>query len=174
MAVYIRLLIVFIFISCETETVYVPLPQREIPIGYASQKDESIILLNNEHRESIGLHKYKTSLDLYHLAKDKVYEMHESDSLSHNGFYWRSRDSGALFFGESVAFGFVTAESTLSAYYGSEEHRQMFESEIYEYIASASYGEYNCVLVARYRPYRNGKMLEIKEFKGNNISIKTK
>jgi len=171
----LSLLVLFVLTSCEEEIIYKPLPQRAIPIEYMSEKDAKIISQNNEHRLPMLLIQYKTSLDLFHLAQSKAIELHESDSLSHLGWIDRYEQSGALFFGESVAYGYVTAESTLAAYYGSPDHRPMFESQIYEYVASASYGQYNCVLVARYRPYKNQKLnksVKVTEIRTGNISTK--
>jgi hypothetical protein len=171
----LSLLVLFVLTSCEKEIVFVPLAQREIPLDYMSEKEAKIIQLNNVKRKELGLTDYKTSLDLYHLAKGKAMQMHDSDSLSHSDFEERYEASGALFFGESVAYGYQTAESTLSAYYGSPDHKPMFVSPVYEFIASACFGNYNCTLVARYRPYNNNqkRILEIKEIKTGNISIKT-
>lgn len=163
-----------VFISCEKEIVFVPFPQREIPANYMSDKEAQIIELNNKERQALGLTPYKTSLDLYHLAKDKALELNEIDSLSHDGFFERYENSGALFFGESVAHGYETAESTLAAYYNSAEHRPMFVSPIYEFIATACVGEYNCTLAGRWRPYNNAnrRTFEIIEIRTNNISTK--
>jgi hypothetical protein len=171
----LSLLVLFVLTSCEKEIVFVPLPQREIPADYMSEKEAKIIQLNNEYRKNLGLTAYKTSLDLYHLAKGKAMQMHDSDSLSHSNFEERYEASGALFFGESVAYGYQTAESTIAAYYNSPDHKPMFVSPVYEFIASACFGNYNCTLVARYRPYNNNqkRILEIKEIKTGNISIKT-
>jgi hypothetical protein len=171
----LSLMVLFVLTSCEKEIVFVPLAQREIPLDYMSDKEAEIIQLNNGNRKELGLSPYKTSLDLYHLAKGKAMQMHDSDSLSHSDFEERYEASGALFFGESVAYGYQTAESTLSAYYGSPDHEPMFVSPVYEFIASACFGNYNCTLVARYRPYNNSqnRILEIKEIQTGNISIKT-
>ena len=171
----LSLLVLFVLTSCEKEIVFVPLAQREIPLDYMSEKEAKIIELNNVNRKELGLTAYKTSLDLYHLAKGKAMQMHDSDSLSHSDFEERYEASGALFFGESVAYGYQTAESTIAAYYNSPDHKPMFVSPVYEFIASACFGNYNCTLVARYRPYNNSqkRILEIKEIKTGNISIKT-
>lgn len=160
--------------SCEKEIVFVPFPQREIPANYMSDKEAQIIELNNKERQALGLTPYKTSLDLYYLAKDKALELNELDSLSHDGFFERYENSGALFFGESVAHGYDTAESTLAAYYNSPEHRPMFVSPIYEFIATACVGEYNCTLAGRWRPYNNAskRIFEVTEHSSQNLSIK--
>lgn len=160
--------------SCEKEIVFVPFPQREIPANYMSDKEAQIIDLNNKERQALGLTPYKTSLDLYHLAKDKALELNELDSLSHDGFFERYENSGALFFGESVAHGYDTAESTLAAYYNSADHRPMFVSPIYEFIATACVGQYNCTLAGRWRPYNNAnrRTFEIIEIRTGNISTK--
>ncbi len=170
----LSLLVLFVLTSCEKEIVFVPFPQREIPANYMSDKEAQIIELNNKERQALGLTPYKTSLDLYHLAKDKALELNELDTLSHNGFFERYENSGALFFGESVAHGYDTAESTLAAYYNSPEHRPMFVSPIYEFIATACVGEYNCTLAGRWRPYNNAnrRAFEIIEIRTNNISTK--
>lgn len=167
-------LVLFVLTSCEKEIVFVPFPQREIPANYMSDKEAQIIELNNKERQALGLTPYKTSLDLYHLAKDKALELNELDTLSHDGFFERYENSGALFFGESVAHGYDTAESTLAAYYNSPEHRPMFVSPIYEFIATACVGEYNCTLAGRWRPYNNTnrKSFEIIEIRTGNISTK--
>lgn len=171
----LSLLVLFSLTSCEKEIVFVPFPQREIPVNYMSEKESKIIQLNNEHRKELGLPPYKTSLDLYHLAKDKALQLHESDSLSHSGFFERYEASGALFFGESVCYGYSTPESTLAAYYLSNDHRPMFESAVYEFIATACVGQYNCTLAARWRPYNNTnkRIFEVKEVRTGNISTKT-
>ena len=171
----LSLLVLFVLTSCEKEIVFVPFPQREIPADYMSSKESKIIQLNNEHRKELGLPAYKTSLDLYHLAKDKALQLQESDSLSHSGFFERYEASGALFFGESVCYGYSTPESTLAAYYLSNDHRPMFESAVYEFIATACVGQYNCTLAARWRPYNNTnkRIFEVKEVRTGNISTKT-
>jgi hypothetical protein len=168
----LSLLVLFVLTSCEKEIVFVPFPQREIPADYMSSKESKIIQLNNEHRKELGLSPYKTSLDLYHLAKDKALQLQDSDSLSHSGFFERYEASGALFFGESVAHGYETPESTLAAYYLSNDHRPMFESPIYEFIATACVGQYNCTLAGRWRPYQNNqkRILEVIEIRTGNIS----
>lgn len=168
----LSLMVLFVLTSCEKEIVFVPFPQREIPADYMSEKESKIIQLNNDHRKELGLPAYKTSLDLYHLAKDKALQLHESDSLSHSGFFERYEASGALFFGESVAHGYETPESTLAAYYLSNDHRPMFESPIYEFIATACVGQYNCTLAGRWRPYQNNqkRILEVIEIRTGNIS----
>jgi len=164
----------FLFISCEKEVEFVQIPQRQIPIEFMLEKEISMIEITNDYRALEDLPPYKTSLDLYHFAKDKVYDMAEKDSLSHEGFYGTYVESGALFFGESISYNFITPEANMTAFRNSEYHWPMFVSEIYEYIAIACYNNYTCVLVARYRPYNsNGKReFEIKDITTENLSVK--
>lgn len=170
---FLMFLAPFLLSSCTEEVVYVPKPQRPIPQEYMSEKESRMIAITNEYRVAQELYLYKTSLDLYHLAKGRVYYMAETDSLSHYGFYPAYEESEALFYGESISYGFETAESNILAFKASENHWPMFISPIYEYIAIACEGRYTVVLVARWRPYRvDGKRaLEIVEIRSGNISI---
>ncbi len=166
---------ILICFSCEKEIEYVQIPQREIPTDYMSEKENQMIFITNQYRIAEELHQYKTSLHLYHLAKGRALYMVDTDSLSHYGFYPAYLESEALFYGESISYGFETAESNIAAFRASDNHWPMFISPIYEYIAIACEGRYTCVLVARWRPYRaDGKReLEIKEIKTGNLSTIT-
>jgi uncharacterized protein YkwD len=160
-----------LYISCEKEVEYVQIPQRQIPPGYMSDKENEMIFITNQYRVDDGLYQYKTSLDLYHLAKGRVYQMVEADSLSHYGFYPAYEASGALYYGESISSNYITAASNIEGFHASENHWPMFISPIYEYIAIACEERYTVVLVARWRPYNtNGKReLEIKYIRTGNL-----
>ena len=157
-------------IGCTTEVEYIPIPQRPIPTELMNEKENAMVVITNQARVSIGLQKYKTSLSLYHIAKNRVLNMVEKDSLSHNGFYSSYLFSGALYYGESVSYGYLTAESNVQAFRISADHWPMFISSVYEYIAIACVNEYAVVLVARWRNYNGKKELEIREVTNGNIS----
>jgi len=181
-SLFAKVILVLLFVAmllicygCEKEIEYVPIPQREIPPGYMSAKEASMVALTNQYRISSGLPRYKTSLDLYHLARGRVYYMAEADTLSHYGFFSAYEESGALYYGESISQNYLSAESNIEGFRSSENHWPMFVSPIYEYFAIACEGDFSVVLVARWRPYRaQGKRsFEVKEIRTGNISIKT-
>ncbi len=168
-----------LFTSCEKEVEYVQIPQREIPLAYLNSKESSMTILTNDYRNSIGLPRLKTSLTLYHLAKDYCFKMKESNVLSHAGFYDRYLASEALFFGECVSYNFYTAEDNFSAFLNSAPHKAIFDNEIFEYFAVADVDNWCCVLFARWRPYNanNYGKWEIQTFiteNNNLINPKTK
>lgn len=143
-----------------------------IPIELMNQKESAMVIGVNERRAFAGLYPYKTSIDLYHQAQGRAYYMHEVGALTHYGFYPAYLESGAIYFGESISYNFITPEANLTAFQNSQYHWPMFISPIYEYIAIACYNNYTVVLVARWRPYNsNGKReFEIIPINTRNIS----
>jgi len=165
------LFILLLFISCTTQVEPVPDAQLQVPTALMNQKEKDMIVLTNAYRVASGVKKYKTSLQLYHIAKGRVYQMDAENVLSHDGWFTAYQESGASYYGESISYNFQTAESNIEGFRTSADHWPMFISPVYEYIAIACEGNYTCVLVARWRTYNGKKALEIKEVKpARNVS----
>ncbi len=92
---------------------------------------DQILVLINQHRESIGLETIKRDrqyASAYSVEHTKY--MIEKEKISHDNFNTRSaalKNNGAETVGENVAFGYTNAEDLVNAWLNSPSHRSIIE-----------------------------------------------
>ena len=116
----------------------------------ATLKGNDLVFFNlvNEYRDGLGL-PLLTAIKSDGCNTHSVY-MWTLDYPSHDYFWRRSIRANANYFGEVVAYGFVTPESLMSAYLGSPPHLEVLINPNYTHISIAHKGLYQCVNFAGY------------------------
>ncbi|WGK65917.1 CAP domain-containing protein [Croceiramulus getboli] len=93
---------------------------------------DEILVLVNEHRESMGLNALEKDIPVVNEAVKHSEYMIEQQKISHDNFFDRAdhlKDLGAARVSENVAFGYKTAREVVDAWIGSEGHRRTLEGD---------------------------------------------
>jgi uncharacterized protein YkwD len=125
----------FVLFSCskEDDGIYLNQATEQINKNVSYSKIENdILILVNEHRESIGLPKL-TRMDIISgVADGHTDYMVKTGKISHDNFDERAQklmdNAGAKSVGENVAYGYTTAESVVNGWLNSPEHKAILEN----------------------------------------------
>jgi uncharacterized protein YkwD len=94
---------------------------------------DEILVLINEHRESLGLEAIKRDQQYASAyAVDHTMYMIDVDGINHDHFIERSqalKDRGAKMVAENVAYGYSSAEDVVRAWLNSPGHRRVIEGQ---------------------------------------------
>jgi len=140
-----KYLILFFLFSCTKEQLPSVKPIEQSFNGFDLEVFNDI----NEVRESYGLSKLKGEKELTNGCLQHVNYMNSINSLSHDYFWQRYTNSGAIRFGEVVAYGYYTPLSFVSGYTGSPDHLNALLGD-YTHIGIATVGLYQCIDLAKY------------------------
>lgn len=118
----------------------------EVKIPETKTIELEILDLINSYRVELGL----TALDNLKIIKAQAYShtdyMIAQNNMSHDYFFARKSflqsKTGASRVAENVAFGFSTAESVVSAWLNSEDHRNTIEGDFTDFDISAEQNEF--------------------------------
>jgi uncharacterized protein YkwD len=139
-------LLLILLISCTKEQLPSGNPIEQSFVGFDLEVFNEI----NDIRESRNLPLLKGEKGLNEGCFQHVNYMIAVDSLNHNYFLSRYINSGAVHFGEVVAYGYYSPFAFVSAYSGSESHLNQLLGN-YDYIGIATIGQYQCIDLAKYR-----------------------
>ncbi len=97
------------------------------------QMEEDLVLLINQHRNSLGLNTLANSAPAYKYAKEHTGYMIAHNILSHDNFDSRAtqvaEETNAISVSENVARYYISAEKTLEAWVESDSHREAMEGD---------------------------------------------
>jgi len=141
-----KYLIFLILFGCTKEQLVTVKPIEQSFNGFDLEVFNDI----NEVRESYGLSKLKGEKVLSVGCLQHVNYMTSINSLSHDYFWQRYTNSGAVRFGEVVAYGYYTPLSFVSGYTGSPDHLNALLGD-YTHIGIATVGLYQCIDLAKYK-----------------------
>ncbi|MDP3352626.1 MAG: CAP domain-containing protein [Flavobacteriaceae bacterium] len=100
--------------------------------------ESEILYLVNSHRESIGLNKVSGLNHPYTEATNHTNYMINKGIISHDNFEFRKANlmikSSAKIILENVAMGYPTAESTMTSWLNSSNHRLVIENPYVQYM----------------------------------------
>lgn len=108
-----------------------------IDLNLANETDwemaEEILQLINEHRASLGMNAIRK--DQQHAsayAVDHTKYMIELQEINHDNFHYRTealKNQGAQKVGENVAYGYTDAQSVVTAWLNSPNHKRAIEGD---------------------------------------------
>jgi len=151
------LLFIFLF-SCTPESVIREQSAiLEIPIGLMNQKEQEMTNI------ILGIRHFETSIVLYNQATAKAQQMFNDGFASHSGYMQDAINSGASYYGQSVSYGYNSAQSNVTAFYNSTPHRNMMNNPNYDKIAIACNGLYTVVLLASWNKSNKMVVVELVE-----------
>ena len=124
--------LVSIFISCshEDDGIYFN-PITESKSTYSKIETQILVLVNN-HRQSIGLKKLHELKIVSSVALSHSKHMAETGKVSHDNFSVRQEkliaNASAKAVAENVGFGYKTAKDVVDAWLNSDSHRAAIEN----------------------------------------------
>lgn len=118
----------------------------EVKVPETKTIELEILELINSYRANQGL----STLGNLRIIKSQAYShtdyMIEQNNMSHDYFFARKSflqsKTGASRVAENVAFGFSTAESVVSAWLNSEDHKNTIEGDFTDFDISAEQNEF--------------------------------
>jgi len=139
--------LLFIFLlSCTPESAISDVQVEQTFYG----KDLEFYNAFNQMRVDNNLPTLKGNKQLTIGCKQHTLDMIATDSLNHIGVGIRSLNANADSFSEVVAFGYVSADSFLSAYMSSANHREALTDANKTDIGISTIGLYQTVNLGKY------------------------
>jgi len=153
-----KYLLFIFFLSCTAEVQsdsYIDI--KPIPENVMNQKEQEMTNI------ILGIRHFETSILLYNQATAKAQQMYDDGFASHSGYMPDAINSGASYYGQSVSYGYNSAQSNVTAFYNSEPHRDMMNNPNYDKIAVACNGLYTVVLLASWNKSNKMVVVELVE-----------
>jgi len=141
----LTMLILSISHSFKHKNMYVPIEKKEIDSDALK-----LIHIINDHRLKLGLNEVKCEMLTTDLATEHATYMNGLRNANHHYAESRFERSHANNYGEVCTYGYVSAMSIFYAYLKSEDHKEIIESDKYEWVGVATVGSANCCFFTNY------------------------
>lgn len=132
---FLTLTILINLTSCSKENDEIYLIKITEQKNTYSNIEFDILNLVNNYRESLGINRLSKLDIVSSVALSHTKYMVETGEVSHNNFDQRAQNlienAGAKSVGENIAYGYNSAQGTVTGWLNSDSHRKVIESASY-------------------------------------------